>query len=167
MFYTDKKLTDMKDDPNKLACLQGYFIADAYRVLDLVCIVFESEKRRYDLHIQSLFRFLSARGSVLFATTDIYREAGDGHFAKRENAETQFDLKLARIREKIIGSCVKAVSLSNCGDIAMRLLTKNGDMLRLEALCDCSCEGEELWRIIPDDKNAPHMVCYPNGCKEE
>lgn len=86
---------------------------------------------------------------MLLATTDIYREAGDGHFAKRENAETQFDLKLAWIREKIIGSCVKTVSLSNCGDIAMALLAKSGDMLQLQALCDCSCEDEELWRVFP------------------
>lgn len=149
-----------------LACLQGYFIADIYRVLDLICIIFENENRRYDLHIQSLFRILSGRGSALLATTGIYRDAVNGHFAKQKSAKTQFDLKLAQIQGEIIGSCVETVSLSNCGDIAMCLLAKNGDMSQLEVLCDCSCEDEELWRIISDDKNAPHRYVIQTGAKK-
>lgn len=135
--------------------LTGAVLSDSFWCLDMLCLSFIKERRKYQLHIQCLCR-LTDNGTITASSGDIYYSSSDS----RSNTISEI------INENIAenkNTKIRDVFVQKYGDVSISF----SDGTVMEIIVDAASHDTEQWRFIKVDSGEEHLVCYPNRiCSE-
>ncbi|MBQ7500387.1 MAG: hypothetical protein IJT91_05800 [Clostridia bacterium] len=116
-----------------------------YHVWELIGLEFASGKDLYNIHSQCMFRIVDKDGKIMICDNDYYED------------ESVFEDKLDKVGAVLSDMKVKNVRVDPTGD--MEILLEEDHRIQLFVN---STDGEsEMWRLLNQDPETPHIICYP------